>query len=57
LFPAGDAQALARVAAQLIDDPDERNRLGAAAADDVRERFAPARLLDGLQALYDSVSS
>jgi hypothetical protein len=55
LFPAGDAAALARVARELIDDPSERSRLGAAAAADVRSRFAPARLLHEVQSLYDSL--
>jgi glycosyltransferase involved in cell wall biosynthesis len=53
LVAPGDAAALARVAAELIDDPVQRERLGAAAAVDVRRRFAPERLLAGLQDLYD----
>jgi glycosyltransferase involved in cell wall biosynthesis len=55
LFPPGDAAALARVARALLDDPAARERLGAAAAADVCERFAPARLLYRVQALYDEV--
>jgi glycosyltransferase involved in cell wall biosynthesis len=55
LVAPGDAAALARVACELIDDAGERERLGAAAAADVRERFAPARLLESVQSLYDSV--
>jgi glycosyltransferase involved in cell wall biosynthesis len=55
LFPAGDVQAFARAARELLLDPDERARLGAAAARDVRERFAPARLLAEVQGLYDEV--
>ena len=43
--------ALARVHA----DPELRERLGAAAAADVRERFAPERLLARIQGLYDDV--
>ncbi len=55
LFPPGDADALARAAAALIDDPAAGARLGAAAARDVRARFAPGRLLASVQALYDSI--
>jgi glycosyltransferase involved in cell wall biosynthesis len=53
LVPPGDPAALARAAATLIGDPPLRERLGTAAAADVRERFAPQRLLDSVQALYD----
>jgi glycosyltransferase involved in cell wall biosynthesis len=53
LVPPGDHKALADAAAQLLDDPAERERLGTAAAADVRERFAPARLLGAMQELYD----
>ena len=55
LVPPGDHRALADAAAELLDDPAERERLGAAAAADVRERFAPARLLAAVQDLYDEV--
>lgn len=55
LVPPGDPAALARATRSLIDDPAERVRLGASAAIDVRERFAPARLLHSIQALYDSL--
>jgi glycosyltransferase involved in cell wall biosynthesis len=56
LFAPGDAAALARALRDLAEDPARRERLGAAAALDVRERFAPARFLDGLQSLYDRVA-
>jgi glycosyltransferase involved in cell wall biosynthesis len=55
LIPPGDAGVLARVAAELLDAPSERSRLGAAAAADVRERFAPERLIDAVHSLYDSL--
>jgi glycosyltransferase involved in cell wall biosynthesis len=55
LVAPGDPAALARVAAELLDAPAERERLGAVAAADVRERFAPARLLGAIQALYDTL--
>jgi glycosyltransferase involved in cell wall biosynthesis len=53
LVTAGDPAALARALAALRADPAARERLGAAAADDVRTRFAAARMLDEVQALYD----
>jgi glycosyltransferase involved in cell wall biosynthesis len=55
LVAPGDPSALARTAAELLDDPDERARLGAAAAADVSERFAPRRLLAAMHRLYDEV--
>jgi glycosyltransferase involved in cell wall biosynthesis len=55
LLTPGDATELARIAAQLLDDASERDRLGAAASLDVRERFAPGRVLATLQDLYDAI--
>jgi glycosyltransferase involved in cell wall biosynthesis len=55
LVVPADPAALAAVLAQLRDDWPQRERLGAAAAADVRSRFAAARLLDRVQALYDSL--
>jgi glycosyltransferase involved in cell wall biosynthesis len=57
LVSPGDHRALAAVAAELLDNPAERERLGVAAAGDVRQRFAPARLLAAVQDLYDEVLS
>jgi len=51
----GDPSDLASAAAELIGDPALRERLGAGAATDVRERFAPQRLLDAIQSLYDEL--
>jgi glycosyltransferase involved in cell wall biosynthesis len=48
-----DAAALAEALAALRDDPARVERLGAAAAADVRARFAPELLLQRVQALYD----
>jgi glycosyltransferase involved in cell wall biosynthesis len=48
-----DPAALARVVAELAGDAGQRARLGAAAAVDVRARFARPRLLEEVQALYD----
>jgi glycosyltransferase involved in cell wall biosynthesis len=53
LVPPRDPAALAAVLAELADDEPQRARLGAAAARDVRARFAPERLLAEVQALYD----
>jgi glycosyltransferase involved in cell wall biosynthesis len=55
LVAPGDPTALTAALAALRDDDGERERLGAAAAADVRERFAPARLLARTQALYDEL--
>lgn len=55
LVAPADPVALAAVLAQLRDDRPQRERLGAAAATDVRARFSPERLLDRTQALYDSL--
>ncbi len=55
LIAPGDSAALARVAAELLDDSWERERLGAAAAADVHTRFAPARLRAAVNALYGEV--
>jgi glycosyltransferase involved in cell wall biosynthesis len=52
-----DPAALALAAAELLGDPAERERLGAAAATDVRERFAPQRLVAAVQSLYDELLS
>lgn len=53
LFEPGDAAALAAALARLAADPALAARLGAAAAADVRERFAPERLAAALAAIYD----
>jgi glycosyltransferase involved in cell wall biosynthesis len=55
LVRPGDPAALARVAAELLDDPGARSRLGAAAARDARARFAPARLRAAVHELYDGL--
>jgi glycosyltransferase involved in cell wall biosynthesis len=55
LVAAGDPVALASALGALRDDPARREALGAAAARDVRERFAPSRLSEAVQTLYDDV--
>lgn len=55
LVAAGDPAALAAALGALRADPAQRDRLGAAAAADVRERFAPALFLTRAQALYDEL--
>ncbi len=55
LVAPGDPAALARALGRLADDRTLGPRLGAAAAADVNARFAPARLLAGVQALYDEL--
>jgi glycosyltransferase involved in cell wall biosynthesis len=53
LFEPGSTHALATALAELGDDPARRERLGAAAAQDVNTRFSKDALLSATQALYD----
>ena len=55
LVMPGDPTALAAALDELRADPAARARLGAAAAVTTRARFAPARLLEQTQALYDGL--
>jgi glycosyltransferase involved in cell wall biosynthesis len=49
----GDTQALADRLAMIASDRELRRRMGAAGADDVRARFAVARMADEVDAIYD----
>jgi glycosyltransferase involved in cell wall biosynthesis len=55
LLAPGDPAALAEALAQLASAPSEIERLGRAAAADVRARFTREALLERVQALYDEV--
>jgi glycosyltransferase involved in cell wall biosynthesis len=55
LVAPGDPRALAEVCAELLDDEQERRRLGSQAAEDVRRRFASARQTEKISSLYDTV--
>jgi glycosyltransferase involved in cell wall biosynthesis len=55
LVTPADPGALATALAGLRDDAAARERLGAAAAADVRERFSAATMLERVQALYDEL--
>ena len=57
LVTPGDPAALAAALTRLRADPAARERLGAAAAVTMRERFSPERLLTQTQALYDGLTS
>jgi glycosyltransferase involved in cell wall biosynthesis len=52
LFEAGDPQSLAAAISGLLDDPDRRARMGAAAAADARARFSLDRQVDAYLDLY-----
>lgn len=56
LVAPGDAAALAAALRALADDPGTSEGMGRAAQRDVAERFALARMLEELQAVYDRLS-
>lgn len=56
LVPAGEPVPLAAAIERLLRDAPLRQRLGAAGADLVRERFSGARLAERLTALYRSLA-
>lgn len=55
LVEPGNASALALTPAELLDDSGLRERLGAAAAADVRARFSAQRLQAEIHDVYDAV--
>ena len=55
LAPAGDADALARGVEALLDQPDERARLGRNARTAARERFSADAIVPRYEALYRRV--
>jgi glycosyltransferase involved in cell wall biosynthesis len=55
LVAPGDVAALAQAGAELLGDERERERLGSAAALDVRRRFASARQIQKIEALHAAV--
>jgi glycosyltransferase involved in cell wall biosynthesis len=57
LFPPGDHAALARALRALADDPAAAVRMGAAGRREVGERFALAKMLAELQAVYDRLAA
>jgi glycosyltransferase involved in cell wall biosynthesis len=52
LVRPNDPAALARALRELADDPERRARMGAAAAEDARERFGLERMLDEIEGVY-----
>jgi glycosyltransferase involved in cell wall biosynthesis len=53
LVEPGDHAELARVLGELAHDTEQRDRLGAAAAADARERFAPQRLIAAIDEFHE----
>ena len=57
LVPSGDPQALAAALQVLLDDPTQRERLGRAAAAEVRRGFATGQILTALLKIYRGKSA
>jgi glycosyltransferase involved in cell wall biosynthesis len=55
LFASGDPHGLAASMAELLDDPDRRARMGAAAAADARSRFSLDRQVNAYLDLYSEL--
>jgi len=52
LVPSGDVAAFAEAVTQLLEDARLRERLGRAAIEDMRERFAWERLIESVERAY-----
>jgi sugar transferase (PEP-CTERM/EpsH1 system associated) len=57
LFPAGDANALARAIATLVDYPDLRHAMGRAAESWIRQKFNWQYTVNSYLAVYDALLS
>jgi glycosyltransferase involved in cell wall biosynthesis len=57
VVPVGDADALARAIASLLDDPEAARRMAASGARRVRESFSLAAMVRRTEALYDALLS
>ncbi|PWU18672.1 MAG: hypothetical protein C5B48_14510 [Candidatus Rokuibacteriota bacterium] len=55
LVPPDDVEALRAALARLLEDPDERARLGARARERVSSRFSAASMARGFECLYGQV--
>jgi glycosyltransferase involved in cell wall biosynthesis len=55
VVPRGDAAALAAAAARLLDDPELRSELGAAARERMRTHFTRDRMLADTLAIYEQL--
>jgi glycosyltransferase involved in cell wall biosynthesis len=56
LVPARDVEAFASRVIQLLRNPEERQRIGAAARRRVEEHFSLARTAEQTQSLYESIT-
>ena len=54
LVPSGDVDSFAEAVTRLLEDAQLRERLGQAAARDVRERFAWERLAETIERVYEA---
>ena len=54
--PPGDVTALAHGMGRLADDPDLRQRLGTAGAEEMRRRFSRGRMAEQLVSLYERLA-